>query len=100
MGWFILMNIFSVLLSLVRTRNLSDQEKDLEILILRKQLTILQRQLDKPIRPNRTDKLILSVLTKRFKILSNQSTAQLQSVILIFQPSTVMRWHRQLVRLK
>ena len=77
MGWFILMSIFSVLLSLVRTRNLSDQEKDLEILILRKQLTILQRKLDKPIRPNRTDKLILSVLTKRLKILSNQSTAQL-----------------------
>jgi len=100
MGWFILMNIFSVLLSLVRTRNLSDQDKDLEILILARQLTILQRKLDKPIRPNRADKLILSVLTNRLKILSNQSTAQLQSVIRIFQPSTVMRWHRQLVRLK
>ncbi len=51
MGWFILMNIFSVLLSLVRTRNLSDQEKDLEILILRKQLTFLQRKFDKPTNP-------------------------------------------------
>ncbi len=100
MGWFILMNIFSALLSLVRTRNLSAQEKELEILILRKQLTILQRKVDKPIKPNRSDKMILSILTKRLKNISNRSTTQLQSVIRILKPSTVLRWHRQLVRLK
>jgi len=100
MGWFILTNIFSALLSLFRVRTLSEQEKNLEILILRKQLTILQRKIDNPIKPNRSDKMILSVLTKRLKNISNRPTAQLQSVIRIFQPSTVIRWHRQLVRLK
>lgn len=71
MGWFILMNIFSALLSLFRARTLSEQEKNLEILILRKQLTILQRKIDKPIKLNRSDKMILSVLTKRLKKISN-----------------------------
>lgn len=100
MGWFILTNIFSTLLSLVRARNLSVQEKELEILILRKQLAILQRKVDKPIRASRIDKMILSVLTKRLKNISNRSSAQLQSVIRIFKPETVLRWHKQLVRLK
>ena len=51
MGWFILTSIFSTLLALFRIRILSEQEKDLEILILRKQLAILQRKHDKPIKP-------------------------------------------------
>jgi transposase InsO family protein len=35
MGWFILKHIFSTLLAMVNIRRLSDQEKDLEILVLR-----------------------------------------------------------------
>jgi len=100
MGWFILTNIFSTLLALFRIRSLSNHEKDIEILILRKQLSILQRKLDKPIKPNRADKMILAVLAVRLKRISNRSTAQLRSIIRIFQPGTVLRWHRQLVRLK
>ncbi|MBL7163226.1 MAG: transposase [Anaerolineales bacterium] len=92
-------HLFGFVVSCQNTQSIRSK-KDLKILILRKQLTILQRKVDKPIKPNRSDKLILSVLAKRLKKLSNQSTAHLQSVIRIFQPSTVMRWHRQLVRLK
>jgi hypothetical protein len=33
MGWFILKHIFSTLLAIVNVRRLSDQEKDLEILV-------------------------------------------------------------------
>ena len=55
MGWFILTNIFSALITLFRASSLSDQEKDLEILILRKQLAILQRKCDKFIKPDRAD---------------------------------------------
>jgi len=100
MGWFILTNIFSALIALLRARSLSDQEKDLEILILRKQLAILQRKCDQLIKPNRAEKMILSVLTIRLKNISNLSTEQLRSIIRIFQPGTVLRWHKQLVRLK
>ena len=51
MGWFILKHIFSTLLAIVNVRRLSDQEKDLEILVLRQQLSILQRKLNHPIKP-------------------------------------------------
>jgi len=40
MGWFILKQIFSTLLAILNVRRLSDQEKDLEILVLRQQLSI------------------------------------------------------------
>jgi hypothetical protein len=35
MGWFILKHIFSIILSIINITRLSNQEKDLEILILR-----------------------------------------------------------------
>ena len=100
MGWFILKHIFSTIFSFINIRRLSDQEKDLEILVLRQQLAILQRKLNHPIRPNRVEKLTLAVLTTQLKRISQQSTDQLRSVIRIVQPETILRWHRDLVRRK
>jgi hypothetical protein len=79
---------------------LSDQEKDLEILVLRHQLDILERKHKKPIRPTRVEKLTLAVLTHRLKRMTNRTTNQLLGIIRIFQPETVLRWHRELVRRK
>lgn len=45
MSWFILMNIFSVLLAFIQIGRLSDHKKDLEILILRQQLNPLAYRL-------------------------------------------------------
>ena len=100
MGWFILKHIFSTIFSIINIRRLSDQEKDLEILILRQQLSILQRKLNHPIRPSRVEKLTLGVLTTKFKRITHQTANQLRNVVRIFQPETVLRWHRELVRLK
>jgi hypothetical protein len=75
-------------------------EKDLEILVLRQQLSILQRKLNCPIKPGRVDKLLLSVFTVKLKKLTNQTAKQLRSVVRIFQPETVLRWHCELVRKK
>ena len=61
MGWFILSYLFSTLISLVSIGRLSEQEKDLEILLLRYQLSILERKLDKPVKSNRAEKLTLAV---------------------------------------
>ena len=100
MGWLIVANIFSALMALLSIRRLSDQEKDLEILILRQQLSILQRKQQKSIKPNRAEKMLLSVLAVRLKQVSNRSITQLRSVIRLFQPHTVLAWHQQLVRRK
>jgi hypothetical protein len=100
MGWFILKYIFSTFLAILHIGRLSNQEKDLEILILRQQLSILQRKLSHPIKPNRVEKMTLAVLTTKIKRISHQSSNQLRDVIRIFQPETVLRWHRELVRRK
>lgn len=92
MGWFILKHIFSTLLAIVNVRRLSDQEKDLEILMLRQQLSILQRKLNHPIKPSKIEKLTLAVLTTKFKQTTRQTANQLRDVIRIFEPETVLRW--------
>jgi len=97
MGWFILSYLFSTLISLVSIGRLSAQEKDLEILLLRHQLAILERKLDKPVKPNRAEKLTLAVLTARLRLVTRRSASRLRDVIRIVQPETVLKWHRELV---
>ena len=100
MVWFFISLIFSTNLDLITISRQSTFEKDLEILVLRQQISILQRKLNSPITPNRVEKLTLSILTVKLKKLTNKTAIQLKSVIRIFQPETVLRWHRQLVRKK
>jgi putative transposase len=100
MGWSILAQLFSTLISMVRLGRMSDSETYLEILILRHQLDILERKQKRTIQPNRAEKLILAVLTARLKEATNRPASQLRDVIRIFQPETVLRWHRELVRRK
>ena len=100
MVWSILSYLFSTLISLVSIGHLSQQEKDLEILLLRRQLAILERKQVKPIRPNRAEKLTLATLTARLKQATQRPASELRDVIRIFQPETVLKWHRELVRRK
>ncbi|MHB8624836.1 MAG: integrase core domain-containing protein [Aggregatilineales bacterium] len=79
---------------------LPEQEKDLEILLLRQQLDILERRLDKPVRLSKVEKLTVAVLAAKLKATTKQSTARLREVIRLFQPDTVLKWHRELVRRK
>jgi len=92
--------VFSTLLQWVRLAKPSEQEKDLEILLLRRQLAILQRKVDMPIHVSRAEKLTLVALATRYKSVTGRSVRQLQAVIRIFQPETVFKWHRALVRRK
>ena len=59
MGWFVLAKLFSVLISLVRLGRLSETEKDLEILLLRQQISILLRNRDQPVCATHIEKLSL-----------------------------------------
>ncbi len=56
MGWLILAHIFSTLLMFMHIGRLSEQEKNLEILLLRHQLSILERKCNKQVRPTRVEK--------------------------------------------
>ncbi len=100
MFWSIVALVFSVLLDLFRLGRLSKREKDLEILILRHQLDILERKRTHPIKVSNAEKLTLVVLTNKLKNLGDRSASQLRNVVRIFQPETVLKWHRELVRRK
>jgi putative transposase len=100
MVWFVVMEIFSTLLEWVRLGRKSAVEKDLEILLLRRQLAIVERTLDKPIRPSRGERLTLATLTAKLKARTGRTAKELGEIIQIVQPETVLKWHRELVRRK
>jgi hypothetical protein len=100
MIWYVVMQLFSTLLEWVRMGRLSEQEKDLEILVLRKQLMIVEQQLEKPVRLSRVERLTLAVISAKLKTVSGRSLKQLREVIRLVQPETVFKWHRELVRRK
>ena len=82
-------NAFSVLRLLPK----GDREKDIEILSLRHQITVLQRQLAGT-RPalDPADRAFLAAL------LAPLPRESLRRLRLIVHPDTVLRWHRDLVR--
>ena len=74
--------------------------KDLEIVFLRYQLGIVDRNVNQTIRPNSVEKLTLSVLVNQLKSTTNRSVNELQSSLRLFSPRTVFRWHNELVKHK
>lgn len=93
-------HVFSALLELLRISQMSDHDKDLEILVLRYQLGIAQRKLNRTLKPSKSEKLTLAVLVNQLKRRTNRTTNELRSSIRIFTPRTVIRWHNELVKRK
>jgi len=77
-----------------------NRDKDLEIIILRKQLRILQRKVKSPPRISDPERIILATLTDKFSHSTKDAKHHLYQVMLIFKPDTVLRWHREIVRRK
>jgi putative transposase len=100
MIWFVFGRIFSTIISLVRLSRFSENDKDLEILVLRHQLDVMVRKQTHPVRPNRAEKTILAVLAVQLKHATKRTIGQLGEVIRIVRPETVIRCHRELVRRK
>ena len=94
------MQVFSTLLDWLWLGRKSEQEKDLEILLLRRQLEIMNRGHAKRLRMSRADKLTLTVLTTRLKSVAGWPVKQFGAVLRIVQPETVFKWHREVVKRK
>ena len=100
MVFHVIMFIWDFLLDLVAIVRLSNDAKDLEILLLRQQLRIVERKQKRgPIIP-RWQKIPLAVLAMRLKQKSDNASDALRQTILLFKPETVVSWHRDLVRRK
>jgi putative transposase len=86
------------LVDLLRIRSQSSLDKELEILALRHQLCLLQRHQKIHLRCSRFEKLLLAVLADKLKTLRHH--LRLERCLLLFEPDTVLKWHREPVRRK
>jgi hypothetical protein len=100
MIWFMVMQVVSTLVELVRLGRQSESEKDLEILLLRRQLAIYERRQERAPHLSRGEKLTLVVLATKLKAETGRTIKALGGVIRIVKPATVFGWHKELVRLK
>src|SRR5215211_7078710 len=99
MVWLALCHLLSCLVDLFTVRSMTDVQKDIQILLLRQQVRVLQQKARQPKRFSRLEKTLLAVLVAKLKRTTSDFRAQVQPV-LIFSPDTVLRWHRALVRRK
>ena len=87
--------LFSLLYFLVGrvlgTGRRSREQRDIELLVLRHQVKVLQRQVKRP-RLHRLDRLLLAAASKAMP------KGQWSSFVV--RPETLLRWHRELVRRK
>ncbi|WAP55037.1 integrase core domain-containing protein [Streptomyces sp. S465] len=78
--------------AMLRLLPMADRDKDAEILALRHQITVLERQLGKDkIRFTPSDRAFLAALLHRLP------PHVLRQLRLLVRPDTVLRWHRDLV---
>ncbi len=98
MIYFLLAQIWAFLLDVLAIAWRSGHEKDLEILLLRQQLHILQRKHQRPPRISRWEKLALAVLAAKLTAVGGSARNRLDQIMLVFKPETLLKWHRELVR--
>ena len=80
--------MFSKLLGWIVLRTRSDTTKEIEILVLRHQLAVLQRRTPRP-RMSWTDRALIAALTRLLPVRRRLG--------LLVTPATILRWHRQLI---
>ena len=100
MLFFLLAQAFSLLLDLIWVHRRAEQDKDIELLLMRQQLRILQRKHPHAPRLSRWQKLTLLVLVGKLTAMKASARTRLSQVVLLFKPDTLLKWHRELVRRK
>ena len=92
--------VVSTLVELIQFRRTSTSDKELEIVLLRRELVIYERKQRQPMRLTGGEKLMQVALAARLKATTGRTIKQLGDVIRIVKPKTVFGWHRELVRWK
>jgi len=100
MIWFVELQVISTLVELVRLGRQSKGEKDLEILLLRRQLAIFERKQRQSVRLSRSEKVTLVALAIKLKTKTGRTIKAMGEVIRIVKPTTLFGWHNRLVHWK
>ena len=80
--------MFATFVSWMVLRAHHDRAKEIEILVLRHQLAVLQRRTPRP-RTTWTDRALIAALTRLLPVQRRLG--------LLITPATILRWHRQLI---
>src|SRR5260221_14740441 len=94
MVWYAVTVLLTLLLDLFSCR-VHQADKDLEILLLRQQLRILERKLGYKPRISRWEKCLVVVVAVKLMHQTEKVRQELAG-LLIFKPKTKRKWHRAL----
>ncbi len=100
MLWSLIAQVVKVMLDVLSLRLIADPDKDLELLVLRQQIRVLERRIGKPVRPSRVEKLLLTLSALQIKERARAGQQGFKNSLLLFKPATVLKWHRELVKRK
>jgi putative transposase len=92
--------IWEWVLDVIAISRLTDNEKDVEIMLLRQQLRIVERKQPRGPYIPRWQKVPLVALALRLKQKSHHSQQALKESMGLFEPVTVIGWHREIERRK
>jgi putative transposase len=96
----IVLFVWQFMLDLVAVLGMADDEKDLEIMLLRQQLRIVERKQERGPQIPRWQKVPLAALAVRLKDKASNARAALEESVRLFKPDTLISWHRAIVRRK
>ena len=100
MVYHLLLCSLGVIFDVLSACRVVPDEKDLQIALLRQQLRVLERKAKTKPRLARPERLMLVVLVAQLKRRTKRLHARLREAVLLVQPETVLKWHRELVRRK
>ena len=92
MPFALLFAAFALVLDLLHAATRGQRDLAVEVVVLRQQVRMYQRQATRAPRLSRWDKVLLAAIIARYRALA--------SAVVIVQPDTVLRWHRAIVRRK
>ncbi len=92
--------VWTFVLDLAAVSRLAEDEKDLEIMLLRQQLRIVERKQPRGPHLARWQKVLLAALAMQLKSKTTHAREKLAESVLLFRPDTVLGWHRAIVRWK
>jgi len=98
--WSLIAQLVTLLLDLLTLSFASDKAKDLELLVLRQQIRILERRLGKGVCPSRVERLLLALTAVRIRACLREGQQRFTQSMLLFKSATVVKWHRELVKRK
>ena len=92
--------VWEFIMDMASVCGMNDDEKDLEIMLLRQQLRIAERNQVRGPQIPRWQKVPLAMLAVRMREKASNGRTALEESVRLFKPDTLIGWHRSLVRRK